>query len=255
MKKGYVAFLDVLGFSALVARDDTGKKLSEYQEQLDLAVSDKVGPLQPARYVVFSDSIVITVAGEDYRAFHSIVVRCAGLFGRLLEADVAVRGAIAYGNYVEHPTGNGVFVAGPALVDAYHYETRQDWVGIMICPSAIEQNPDLGQRCNLETPHESESDRYVALSFACSVSPYPYIPFHKEEMENNNGFEGFAITPNAYTYTPGAMKDFLGEAGRKMEWLKAIAPGPEEQAKYRLARDFFNLVEGQWNGRIAAATI
>lgn len=243
MKTGYLAFLDVLGFSALVARDEKGIKLAEYQEKLANALTGKSALLKPARYIVFSDSVVITVEGDDFGAFHSIVVRCAGLFGDLLLSDIAVRGAIAFGSYVEDERTNSAFIAGRALVDAYRYETSQNWVGIMIAPSAIEKNSDLADRCQLVSPPPSGTDRHADLQFACSVRAWGGIPFH------DGGFEGFAITPNGRSYTGSAMIDFLNRAGQKLSWLKALAPDPAAQLKYQNSLTFLTHARTWWSGR------
>ena len=72
---GYIALLDVLGFSALVNADHTGDKIRRYLECLNGATQNRsVG------YVVFSDSIVLYGEGERARVVHR---SCGGM----LEAD------------------------------------------------------------------------------------------------------------------------------------------------------------------------
>jgi hypothetical protein len=55
----------------------------------------------------------------------------------MLENEIALRGAIAYGDYRREKNAGGVFVAGKAIVDAYTFERQQDWVGVMLAPTTV----------------------------------------------------------------------------------------------------------------------
>lgn len=165
------------------------------------------------------------------------------MFGDLLQADIAVRGAIAFGNYVEDERTNSAFIAGRALVDAYRYETLQDWVGIMIAPSAFERNPTLTDRCLLVNPADGGTERHAEMQLACSVRPWGGIPFHE------GSYEGFAITPNARTYTGDAMVRFLALAEQKLVWLRGLAPDPAAQRKYNNARGFLGKAQTWWSSQ------
>jgi hypothetical protein len=61
---GYVAFLDVLGFADLIGRDDGLDAVVGYVEAVKAPVpaTPEAGSL---RFVLFSDSIIISTEGED----------------------------------------------------------------------------------------------------------------------------------------------------------------------------------------------
>src|ERR1051325_8865090 len=144
---GYVALLDVLGFSALI-HGDRDKRLQRYLETLQSAFE---GPDDGAtvEYVVFSDSIIVTTENDSEASFVALLRRCSKVFYALLENEFPLRGAISHGDFVRRETkGRGVFVAGKPIVDAYRFEKAQNWVGILIAPTALTRFPDLASRCN-----------------------------------------------------------------------------------------------------------
>ncbi|MFL6603183.1 MAG: hypothetical protein ACJ8R9_17895 [Steroidobacteraceae bacterium] len=116
MSYGYVALLDVLGFSALVANDRGGASLQAYLECLERIF----GASSEIDYVVFSDSIVLTLDGPDPIKLLQISRACSRLMSELIEQEIPVRGAIACGEFVRSSVGKSVFVAGRAIVDAVH---------------------------------------------------------------------------------------------------------------------------------------
>src|SRR5262245_14073421 len=65
----------------------------------------------------------------------------------MLEKEIPLRGAIAHGSLTRTKTKNGgVFVAGKPIVDAYRFETVQNWLGVMVAPSVLKKVPNLDKR-------------------------------------------------------------------------------------------------------------
>src|SRR5437870_4726779 len=79
---GYVAFLDVLGFRAMVSGAESEKKLGQYIETVDGAVRDAGSDL--VQYVIFSDSLVVNSKDDTANSFNAIVASCGTLFSRFL---------------------------------------------------------------------------------------------------------------------------------------------------------------------------
>jgi hypothetical protein len=73
---GYVAFLDVLGFADLIARDDRLDAVGGYVEAVkaSVPVAAEAGSL---RFVLFSDSIIISSEGEDPDALLPLLEKLA----------------------------------------------------------------------------------------------------------------------------------------------------------------------------------
>src|SRR6266705_707363 len=145
MLTGYVALLDVLGFSSLVSGSDEGSRLLRYLECLQEALAnDENSP--SVDYVVFSDSITLPTRDDSEASLQALLRQCSRTFGLMLKEEIPLRGAIAHGSFFRTSSRGGTFVAGKAIIDAYMFETKQDWVGIMLAPSARKTIPNLEER-------------------------------------------------------------------------------------------------------------
>jgi hypothetical protein len=236
---GYVAFLDVLGFHELLMAENHERRLRDY-------LSSMRGVVRTLDAVVFSDTIVITARDKELLSLLSLVRGCADLMRRFLQDKIAVRGAISCGEFVRENIGDkGVFVAGRAILDAYSYEQKQDWVGVMLTPTLLDalrtggNDPDA--MCKLVPlsdddifdPGNAKFDWIGCLQRAD-------IPF-----KGGGTFSGFAVVPGsdrAYPdqapAEPSERAQWLRDALSRLHTLRDAAPDPRAQAKYDASRKF-----------------
>lgn len=248
MDRGYIALLDVLGFSTLVGGDTSGEKLRAYLQCLETASHES-----NVNYVVFSDSIVLTAKGAGDASFLEVARGCSNLFAALLAQGIALRGAITFGEIFRSSVGESVFVAGRAVIDAYQYERQQDWVGVMVAPSAVRHFPDVQVRCGLLD--RLASGNYMEgfaepLDFAAYVQPCHGIPFHAASAFDESSFDGFAIVPSIGPLEPANLRDGIGSAIKQLDWLRSIAPAPSAQRKYAKTMNWLRSVWQSWNGAV-----
>lgn len=244
MSGGYVAVLDVLGFSALVAADATGEGVERYLNCLQRAKGTTA-----VDYVVFSDSIVLTVAGDEAESLVTIAGACSRLMYELLMEHIPIRGAISQGAFVRSAVGESVFVAGRAVIDAYQFEQVQDWIGVMVAPSALARVPDLKERCQLANQTNAAAFRAVEPRFewVAYIQPCHSIPFHAESPFEDSSFDGFAVVPTNCDLEPTALRDNIKKAIDRLNWLRAIAPTPASQRKYQKTTNWLNNIQALWH--------
>jgi hypothetical protein len=247
MQVGFVALLDVLGFSALVSGDNADRRLQKYLELLEASTVESK-EASPVEYVVFSDSIVLTSIDSSTESFLSLAGRCSRMLALMLENDIPLRGAISYGSYIRSPSKSGIFVAGRAIIDAYRFETAQNWVGIMLSPSIIRQIPDLESLCRINVPRTLEelSTFTESAPWHVFVQRCGSIPFHANGPFENDSFEGYAIVPSAGAADCTVIYESLKVSFAKVNWLKSIAPDPNSQAKYRKTSEWIQYITYQW---------
>jgi hypothetical protein len=245
MRTGYVAFLDVLGFSALISGDQ-GARVQKYLDCLKQVFDGE--PESPVDYVVFSDSIILTTRDDEIPTLQALLARCSTLLWVMLANDIALRGAIAHGSYITEKTSRGTFVAGRAIIEAYHFEGAQDWIGIMLAPSVIQAVPDLKVRCLYQDPYDLE--RWQALTerlpWAAFVQPCLEIPF-RDAGKSVTRYHGFAIVPTSGNTDPAALRDSLASTLDRLVWLKSLAPNPQVQAKYDRTHSWVLSNRGNWH--------
>ena len=58
----------------------------------------------------------------------------------LTQREIPARGSLSHGEFLANKS-NQIFV-GPALVDAHHYGERYNWIGFVLCRSAVQKLPE-----------------------------------------------------------------------------------------------------------------
>jgi hypothetical protein len=237
----YAALFDVLGFRELIARDHDGKELQAYLKCLEVAIPKKEGS-ESIEYVIFSDSIILTTADDSEQSLLRLVQSSSHLFSLLLENEIAVRGAISHGMLVREVGPSGTFVAGRPIVEAYDFEGRQDWVGIVLCPSVVRSNSELKLRKIMD------SDTWMGkpkdeqhLKWMLCVQHWSQIQFHSEQPMALNSWDGFAVIPSeGQAATLDNIDRSLANSIQKLEWLRSLAPDPKSQNKYTRTHDWLD---------------
>jgi hypothetical protein len=151
-KERFVAFFDILGFSALVnnSTDPVSKHIliKQYQEAIEKAEQEaketNLWSGTTVKHIWFSDSFIFFSddgKGNDYGA----IITCSQAFIRnMLYLNEPIRGAISYGDFFAD-VSKKIFV-GKALVEAYQESESQNWIGLILSPSATKR----ARECNLE---------------------------------------------------------------------------------------------------------
>ena len=151
----------------------------------------------------------------------------------MLCSDIAIRGAISHGLVFRSRTQGGTFIAGRAIVDAYRFEQSQDWVGVMLAPSAIQRIPSLADRCRLASETSAEgTQKDVAKLNLAGFLQRARIPFHRENAQSERTIDGYAVVPTGGDADSAKLSESVGIGLQKLEWLKLLAPSPDAQAKY-----------------------
>ena len=237
--EGYLAFLDVLGFSALVA--DGSSRIDSYFESLKRVTEPVDIP-----FVVFSDSIILTTKGDGEQDLLTLAETCSRLLFDFIEKDICIRGAIAFGSYVRREINDSIFIAGRALIDAYRFEDAQNWVGVMIAPSALRRVPDLGDRCRLEefaTAQDPNSFKAIDTIWPRVIQRCAAIPFHEAGPSD---FRGFAVVPTNEDTGPTANSEGISRAMQRLQWLESLAPTPAAQYKYKHTLVWLSRIRSFW---------
>lgn len=117
-----VAFADILGFSAMVAKSSSDiegyEKIKSALETIQNV--QKIPDVNGAKVTTFSDSIVISYPANGRDPLFYILIDLIHLQLNLLQQGILIRGGIAKGQ-VRHVKE---MVFGPAMVSAYELESK-----------------------------------------------------------------------------------------------------------------------------------
>lgn len=181
-KKSVVAFMDILGFEALVKNIDDDPKLHEtvYNSLSKIhAIANKIdNPNFPdinqnLNVSVFSDCIAITC---DMEEIGHLFWTCGHLQADLMFNGVLLRGGISYGKVIHE----GNLLYGKGLIDAYKLESKAaSYPRIIFDPILIDSLAPVWKADFMRT----DQDGFLAIDpFKFEVG-HPYCPILEEEGE------------------------------------------------------------------------
>ena len=131
--EGYVAFIDILGFSSYVSEEQNAENVSRLFSFVDkFCYLYNTSPSLGVHVSFFSDSIVLS-ADEFAQLLLPIVIAEGYLKSEL---KLLFRGGITKGKYY-HSSG---VTFGPAVVSAYHLENQANYSRILIDDRIIEKD-------------------------------------------------------------------------------------------------------------------
>jgi hypothetical protein len=244
-KQGYVALLDVLSFRNLIRSEASDGQIVQYIGTMEQVLDDS-----RIESVVFSDSIVITKESRDPDSLRVLCEVCSRLMLALILVDVPIRGAIACGHYLRSTVGNSVFLAGNPIIEAFEYEKKQNWIGVTLTPSALQASRDerLEVTCNTQLDrNEAFPDVANYMKWKAHLQRCATIPYRIEGSPDTHLHDGFAIVP-------GGDADFatmalnLKAVFDRLQWLRILAPSPNEQAKYDSTIKWISPFVRTWQG-------
>jgi hypothetical protein len=241
---GYVAFLDVLGFRDLLARDDNLTEVQKYIDGIRWAVEENGA--KSLQLALFSDSIIVNTTEDDEPSFLQLIEACSRIFGFLLTSHVPLRGAISYGPFIRsrNAGADSAIVAGRPIVEAFEREQKQDWVGITLAPSVVRHLPMLAEKTTLFNKCESY-DQIKAirarLPWVMHLRNYQSVPLHTQRLDEPDSMVGYAIIPvQGGIRSPIEWLKRADELRRAIVRMLELAPDGASQRKCRRLQEFVN---------------
>lgn len=139
----WFACFDILGFKNMVSFDDNGSMqalyvMKGYEETLNHLknVCDvyKEGDIN---YCWLSDTFIMFTPDDSARAYTVIEFAAKYFMDKCLYTCIPLRGAISVGSFTRS-RDNRAFM-GKAFIDAFEYAEDQDWIGLILTPTAIKK--------------------------------------------------------------------------------------------------------------------
>jgi len=130
----WFCYLDLLGFKDLVRTADVGRVIELYDDVIaKLEAGAHAKKSLGISYSWFSDTFILFSRGETLQEFTFLEQAGRLFFQRLILSDIPVRGALSHGKLYSNLERN-IFI-GEALIEAYEYGEKQNWLGFLLTPS------------------------------------------------------------------------------------------------------------------------
>lgn len=159
--QSWVAVFDALGFTNRVeqaSKNDVAHDIlvGQIEDLLSEVMSDaaKHGKLKS---LVFADTIVILAPTAEPRDYPWFLLQCKNLITRSISLRLPLRGAISIGQ--THVAEQHPILLGAPFLEAHRYCDDQDWVGLLMTPSATRALRTAG----LEPRHHDFVDGPIPL--------------------------------------------------------------------------------------------
>ncbi len=132
-RERWFCYLDLLGFTNLVRSGAVEQVIPLYKEVLN-SLEQQVAPKEKLgiSYSWFSDTFIIFSRGNSDHEFTLVEQAGRLFFQKLILGRIPVRGAITVGKLYSQLEQN-IFI-GEALIDAYEYGEKQNWLGFVLTP-------------------------------------------------------------------------------------------------------------------------
>jgi hypothetical protein len=170
-RHSWVAVFDILGFKNRIAdvaedlpRAVLTDQIADLLGNLD-CVEARQGELTTA---VFSDTIVVFSPDLSAASYPWFLAQCRNLMTASIPIRLPIRGAISAGTTFEaeqHP----IYI-GPAFLEAHEYCEDQDWLGLVLTPSATKAAIGVG----LDPVRHGFVDCAVPLRNQCGADVLAY---------------------------------------------------------------------------------
>jgi len=139
----WVGVFDFLGFKERARRADDEfhrEWLTLGLRELISFIESSVDKLGKIHFQQISDTLVFYSPDLSTGGYGNFLGLCQHLAYKAINARLPLRGAISSGTLIAEQ--NRPIILGPAFVEAYEYCEGQDWVGLLMAPSATKRLRD-----------------------------------------------------------------------------------------------------------------
>lgn len=172
----WIAYFDILGFKKLVnsnRRNIDSFAQTIYDEVLEEIInrSDRITEAlnKKVNYAWFSDTFILFTEDDTYASYSSLDIVLWEVFQKMISKRHPLRGALSVGEF--YANKNRSTYIGQALIDAYIYAEKQQWIGLILTPETRKKLSEPG--------YTLDSTRY-------SEYPVPIKPEKDEKLFARN---------------------------------------------------------------------
>lgn len=192
--RSWIAHFDILGFKSMIEFANRPIPLEIVKSKIDEIInylkSNIESEYPDIDFQHFADTFIIYSRSERVNDYLHLALMCKRFIAQCIKIRLPVRGAISYGEIIFGH--NRKIIMGSAFLESYVYGEDQDWIGLILSPSAstvlIDNNiqPIRDGFTNCDIPMRKLSDDKVyAYNFFNhrSNNKCPFIPFLDEMLQ------------------------------------------------------------------------
>ncbi len=182
----WIAYFDLLGFEAKLKTEPMFIIQQEVEEIVAGLGAEAMEFEKDLAYLFYADTFIVYSKSDEDRHYPGLRHAARHFMEKCIHKGIALRGAISYGEIaVGH---NSRIMIGRAFLESHIYCEDQDWVGLVLTPTAsnrlkrIKLNPTADGFVCGETPLRNcsgSSGEVYAFTFRQGPSSYPCPLLHQ----------------------------------------------------------------------------
>jgi hypothetical protein len=136
-KDTWVCVFDILGFSNKIneaCNDFSRLMLTSQLDDIFETLQSDIMTHGELEYIAFSDTITIFSPNLEVSSYPWFLLQCTSMIEKSIDVRLPMRGAISVGTAFACDTPP--IIIGPSFLEAHEYCEDQDWVGLLLSPSA-----------------------------------------------------------------------------------------------------------------------
>jgi hypothetical protein len=142
----WVGHFDILGFKDRINNPDQTLLLEILKSSIDEVINDLQGDIQGfedvINYTAYADTFIIYSRESEGSGYPQVDMTSKSFLNTCVLNRLPVRGAISYGELILGH--NNRTIMGKAFLESHEYGEDQNWVGLILTPSASSQLKSMG---------------------------------------------------------------------------------------------------------------
>lgn len=192
----WIGHFDILGFKELINHQDQTLLLEILKSSIDEVIEHLEETIQDfddiISYVIYADTFILYSRKSDAGGYPEMDLTSKNFMETCITKRLPVRGAISFGELILGH--NNRIIMGKAFLESYEYGEDQNWIGLMLTPTASAQLKSMGVDplqngfINRDIPlrrHSIFDETIYAYRFVDGSTsfPCPLLPFLKEMLQ------------------------------------------------------------------------
>jgi hypothetical protein len=139
-RETWVGVFDILGFKEIINKVENNFNRNYLISQLeDMFKTIKPNIMENGKLelITFSDTFIILTQDLEFSSYPWFLMQCIHLIERSISIELPLRGAISVG--IAYESKNPLIILGKPFVEAYEYSEDQDWIGLLMTPTATKK--------------------------------------------------------------------------------------------------------------------
>lgn len=185
----WISHFDILGFKSLIEKEDQSLELELLKSKITEVISKLDAEIEKhdacIDYQFYADTFIIISKNDRINDYPSLIRVSKNFINACIYNRIPIRGAISFGDVqLGHQKK---IIIGKAFLEAHVYGEDQNWIGLILTPSATNQlnlhglypvrhgfiNKDIPLRKCVDTKESVFAYRFIngSTSFECPLLP------------------------------------------------------------------------------------